>query len=247
MKNLKKFTYPIAFSILSFVFYILLTSLLVEIPFPYGERRADGWAAIFGLLWNVFITPVFCIIYGKIISKEKRKYLYVIYNSIILLPFWSILFEWHIWGFVMLIIWTTACTFCASGPFKKRKDDNTEENDSTNLISKKSIVIAISSFTVIITLIVSSVFVFRHYYPTHYPYDDSFIIGSTEEEIIEKYGEFDRRSGPYKPDNNYYTSYLIHEASGDIIFGSDYNTYYRIRFRNGIAQSVDLRIEDKAA
>ena len=247
MKNLKKFIYPITFLIFSFAFYILLTSLLVEIPFPYGERRADGWAEIFGLLWNVFITPVFCIIYGKIISKEKRKYLYVIYNSIVLLPFWAILFEWHNGGFVLLIIWTTVCTFCASGPFKKRKEDNTEENDSTNLISKKSIVIAISSFIVIIALIVSSVFVFKHYYPTHYPYDDSFIIGSTEEEIIEKYGDFDRQSGPYIPDTNYYKSYLIHEASGDIIFGSDYNTFYRIHFKNGIAQSVDLRIEDKAA
>lgn len=247
MKNLKKFIYPITFLIFSFVFYILLTSLLVEIPFPYGERRADGWANIFGLLWNVFITQIFCIIYGKIITKEKRKYLYVIYNSIVLLPFWAILFEWHIWGFVMLIIWTTACTFCASGPLKKRKDDNTEENDSTNLISKKNIIIAISSLTVIIALIVSSVFVFRHYYSTHYPYDDSFIIGSTEEEIIEKYGEFDRQSGSYKPDTVYSKSYLIHEPSGDLIFGSDYYTWYEIDFVNGTAQNVDLCVVDKAA
>ena len=247
MKNLKKFTYPITFLIFSFVIYILLTSLLVEIPFPYGERRPDGWDEISGLLWNVFITQFFCIFYGKIISKEKRKYLYVIYNSIVLLPFGAILFEWHNGGFVLLIIWTTVCTFCASGPFKKSKDDNTEENDTTNLISKKKIIIVISSFIVIIALIVSSIFVFKHNYPTHYPYDDSFIIGSTEKEIIEKYGEFDRQSGPYKPDSVYSKYYLIHEPSGDVIFGSDYYTWYTIVFKNGIAQNVYLRIEDKAA
>ena len=246
MKNLKKFTYPLAFSIFSFVFYVLLTSLLIEIPFPYGERRADGWDAFFGVLWYAFITPVFCAIYGRIVCREKYKYWYVIYNSVVLLPFLVLLFEWRILGCVTFIIWTTVWTICASGPFKKPQNDNTEDNESVTLISKKKIIIAISSFTVVIALIVSSVFVFRHYYPTHYPYDDGFIIGSTEEEIVEKYGEFDRQSGPYIPNTNYYKSYLIHEASGDIIFGSDYNTFYRIHFKNGIAQSVDLRIEDKA-
>jgi len=247
MKNFKKFTYPILFLILSFVFYILITSLLVGILCPYGKCRPDGWDAIVGLFWNVFITPIFCAIYGKIISKEKRKYLYLIYNSIVLLPLWAILFKWRIWGFVTLTVWTAFCTICASGPFKKTKDDNTEENDTTNLISKKKIIIVTSSFIVIIALIVSSVFVFKHYYPTHYPYDDSFIIGSTEKEIIEKYGEFDRQIGLKEPDSVYSKYYLIHEPSGDVIFGSDYYTWYKIVFKNGIAQNVYLRIEDKAA
>lgn len=43
MKSIKKFTYPIVFSIFSFVFYVLITSLLIDIPFPYGERNMFAW------------------------------------------------------------------------------------------------------------------------------------------------------------------------------------------------------------
>lgn len=248
MKKIKLFIYPFIFSVIFFIVYVTLTYIITSaFPFPYSSNCCPpgAWESLF----TAVVMPIFCLIYGIIISKDKFKYLFVIYNSVVLFVCHLLLLHHNVFSLTFLfifILWTAFWTIipCIC---KKSKDENKDENTCDNNANKKKYIIVLSSLIIVVALIVSSIFVFKHYYPTHYPYDDDFIIGRTEEQIIEKYGEFDRQSGLYKPDTVYLKSYLIHKASGDILFGSDYNTWYEISFKNGIAVSVRLRTVDKAA
>jgi hypothetical protein len=42
----------------------------------------------------------------------------------------------------------------------------------------------------VVAVLIAAVCVFSFIYPTHYPYNDRFVLGSTRDEIIAKYGEF---------------------------------------------------------
>ncbi len=250
MKKFKIFIYPFIFSVIFFIVYVLLTYIITSsLTFPYSNHccAMGAWEP----LVTAVVMPIFCLVYGIIISKDKFKYLFVIYNSVVLSVCHLLLLHHNDFSltFLFLFIFILRTSFWTIIPCicKKSKDENKDENTCDNNTNKKKYIIVLSSLIIVVALIVSSIFVFKHYYPTHYPYDDDFIIGSTEEQIIEKYGEFDERGGSNKPNSVYSKSYLIHEASGDILFGSDYNTWYQISFKNGIAVSVSLRIVDKAA
>ena len=53
--------------------------------------------------------------------------------------------------------------------------------------------IFITSICVLVVLVVS-IGMFWYYHPTHYRYNDRFILGNTEENIVERYGDFSKKS-----------------------------------------------------
>ncbi len=75
---------------------------------------------------------------------------------------------------------------------------------------------------------------FWYCHPTHYRYNDRFIIGSTIEQIEEKYGAFDVADYTEK-DELYYGAYLVKETDE---YGNP-PVYYGITFENGVAVSVE--------
>ena len=56
--------------------------------------------------------------------------------------------------------------------------------------TKKQVITLFSVIASALLIVVTSVILFNHTYPAHYPYKDREIIGSTPEEIEAKYGEF---------------------------------------------------------
>ena len=102
---------------------------------------------------------------------------------------------------------------------------------------KKKIIIILAS---IVLIVIASICIFKYYHPTHFAYNDRFIIGNTQEEIIEKYGEFD---GTHK---NIYGEttcgvYMIHGNTPEMIMSYDDSLFYEIYFEDGVAVEVKLR------
>ena len=105
--------------------------------------------------------------------------------------------------------------------------------------TKKQVVTLFSVIASALLIIVTSVILFNHTYPTHYPYKDREIIGSTPEEIEAKYGEF---WALYRNEENVPTSaeYMIREDYMDYLGNDDSLSYY-IYFKDGVAVSVRLQ------
>ena len=102
---------------------------------------------------------------------------------------------------------------------------------------KKKIFIILASC---ILIVVVSICVFKYYHPTHFAYNDRFIIGNTQEKIIEKYGEF------YSTHKNSdgeitYGVYMIRDNTPEWIMSYDNSLWYEIYFEDGIAVKVKLR------
>ncbi len=104
-------------------------------------------------------------------------------------------------------------------------------------MNKKAIIILLSVIAATVLIVVVAVSIFKHVYPTYYPFKDSEIIGSTPEEIIEKYGEFskdhydeERQSG--------LVAYMIREKTDP---SYDDSLWYEIHFKDGVAVSVRLQ------
>lgn len=105
--------------------------------------------------------------------------------------------------------------------------------------TKKQVVTLFSVIASTVLIVVTSVILFNHTYPTHYPYKDREIIGSTPEEIEAKYGEF---WALYRNEENVPTSaeYMIREDYMDFL-GNDESLWYHIYFKDGVAVSVRLQ------
>ena len=105
--------------------------------------------------------------------------------------------------------------------------------------TKKQVVTLFSVIASTVLIVVTSVILFNHTYPTHYPYKDREIIGSTPEEIEAKYGEF---WALYRNEENVPTSaeYMIREDYMDYLGNDDSLSYY-IVFKDGVAVSVRLQ------
>ena len=99
--------------------------------------------------------------------------------------------------------------------------------------------ILISSVCVFIVLALSVV-VFRYYHPTHYKFNDRFIIGNTEENIVEKYGAFSKKRCNVS-DKNFCGVYMIRDNTPELIMSYDNSLWYEIYFENGIAVSIRLQ------
>lgn len=76
--------------------------------------------------------------------------------------------------------------------------------------------------------------VFWYYHPTHYKFNDRFIIGSTKQEITERYGE------PYSTEESRMT-YMIRDNTPELIMSYDDSLWYEIYFEDGIAENIKLR------
>lgn len=102
---------------------------------------------------------------------------------------------------------------------------------------KKKIIIFV---VICIAVIISLIAVFGYYHPTHYKFNDRFIIGNSEENIVEKYGEFSKSQ--LNDDGKLYRgTYMIHGDTKELAMSYDNSLWYEIYFENGIAVSVRLQ------
>lgn len=102
---------------------------------------------------------------------------------------------------------------------------------------KKRVIIVLAAS---ILIIVAFICIFKYYHPTHFAYNDRFIIGNTQENIVEKYGEF---YSTHKNNDGEITCgiYMIHDNTPELIMGYDDSLFYEIYFKDGIAIEVKLR------
>ncbi len=83
MKKAKKYIYPFVFSICFFVTYIIL-AIVLNIVLPSGDYAGLAYAFIALIIWILVATPIFCFKYSKLIYEEKWKFLFIIYNSLVI-------------------------------------------------------------------------------------------------------------------------------------------------------------------
>lgn len=99
--------------------------------------------------------------------------------------------------------------------------------------------ILLSAICTIILLVVS-IGIFRYYHPTHYKFNDRFIIGKTEEDIVERYGEF-TKSRRNESGEITYGTYMIRDNTPEWIMSYDNSLWYEVYFENGIAKKIRLQ------
>ena len=99
--------------------------------------------------------------------------------------------------------------------------------------------ILISSICIIIVFALS-IGVFWYYHPTHYKFNDRFIIGNTEEKIVDKYGAFSK-SRTNDAGEIRYGAYMIRDNTPELIISYDDSLWYEIYFKNGIATEVRIQ------
>ena len=102
---------------------------------------------------------------------------------------------------------------------------------------KKKIILTAA---ILILIIAAFIGVFKYYHPTHFAYNDRFIIGKTQEKIVEKYGEF---YGTRTNNDGAITRgvYMIRDNTPELIMGYDNSLWYEIYFEEGVAVKVKLR------
>ena len=81
---------------------------------------------------------------------------------------------------------------------------------------------------------------FLYYHPTHYKFNDRFIIGNNAEIITEKYGPF-LKINYNSAGKIIYGAYLIKENTPDLIMSIDDSLWYEVYFENEIAVKVKLQ------
>lgn len=106
--------------------------------------------------------------------------------------------------------------------------------------SKKQIITLFSVIASAVLIVVTAVSLWGYTYPTYYPYKDREIIGSTPEEIEDKYGEF---WALYRDEENAptFAKYMIRENTPDLIMSKDDSLWYHIYFKDGVAVKVKLQ------
>ena len=139
VKKAKKYIYPIVFS----MFFVALYEMLVRSSYMFSGRVNNilsACAMLFLMAWIFVVLPFYCVKYSKIIIGEKLKFLFSIYNCIVLgaipiLPFSLqndgkvvvVFFIWvAIWTFVPLVIRLN---------FTKKHDDN-NSNETGDSVTK---------------------------------------------------------------------------------------------------------------
>ncbi len=132
MKKTKKFICPAVFSI----FFVVLYEMLVRLSYMFSERANDilsVCAMLFLMTWIFVILPFYCVKYSKIIIGEKLKFLFSIYNCIVLgaipmLPFslqndGKVVVAFFIW----VAIWTFVPLVIRLNFTKKHTDNNSNK------------------------------------------------------------------------------------------------------------------------
>ena len=84
-----------------------LTLLVVlECVLDNGSYAGIAWVVLFFGIWAFVAVPVYCAKYSKVIHKEKYKYLFAVYNSLVL-PLLH--FRLHKIG-ILFFFWTLGLT-----------------------------------------------------------------------------------------------------------------------------------------
>ncbi len=84
MKKAKKYIYPLFFSI----GFLVSWTALVEIINATSSGEGYGGLGLGMLIlfvWLLFALPIYCIRYSKIIVDEKLKFLFSVYNSLLII------------------------------------------------------------------------------------------------------------------------------------------------------------------
>ena len=82
--------------------------------------------------------------------------------------------------------------------------------------------------------------IFHYYHPTYYQFNDRFIMGKTEAEIVEKYGEFTKIERNESGEITYGT-YMVRENTPEFVMSYDNSLWYEVYFENGIAAKIRLQ------
>lgn len=131
MRKLKKYIYPIIFSV-AFLISCVAVAIIIDLTFAQGDYGGLGLAMLFLLVWIMFVLPIYCARYCKIIVDEKLKLLFLAYNSLLIvvshiLPF-NLKDEPTI--IILFIFWVL---FWSAVPILSRSaSDKQENNDNTN-------------------------------------------------------------------------------------------------------------------
>ena len=91
-----------------------------------------------------------------------------------------------------------------------------------------------------ILLLSISIGIFWYSHPTHYRYNDRFILGRSADEITAKYGAFDSVL-QNETGEMICGIYQIREDTPELIMSYDNSLWYEIVFENGIAVSIRLQ------
>ncbi len=91
-----------------------------------------------------------------------------------------------------------------------------------------------------VLLLAAIIAVFRYTYPTHFSFNDRFVLGSTQAQIVEKYGAFD--SAMWDENGDLVRgAYMIHDNTPEWIMSYDDSLWYDVYFENDVAVEVRLR------
>ena len=139
MKKLKKYIYPFIFSICFFVTYIILL-IVLGIVLPSGDYAGLGYAFITLIIWIFIVMPIFCFKYSKLIYEEKWKFLFIIYNSLVIAlchtgPFLISAIPGNdadiiIWITLALFGWVALCTYVS---YLIRLNTTNKQDDNNSL------------------------------------------------------------------------------------------------------------------
>ena len=82
--------------------------------------------------------------------------------------------------------------------------------------------------------------VYWYHHPTHYKYNDRFIVGNTEENITERYGAFSKTAMD-ESGETVFGAYMVKDDSAELVMSYDDSIWYEICFEDGIAVTVELQ------
>lgn len=128
----------------------------------------------------------------------------------------------------------------------ENKWEITPEKLCKEKIKKRGKTVTVIIFTLLIILLITVAFVYWRSHPTHYKFEDGWVMGNNKEEIVKRYGLFDKLN--YKTKNGKETD-IIYSAGYLVKKGDFYSSlptpeqYYLIYFdEQGVA--IDITIRD---
>ena len=134
MKKIKKYIYPFVFSAVFLILYIVFVFFIIGkvISFPYGSYAPAALAALFAIVWVIFVLPIYFIRYSKVIVDEKIKFLFAVYNGAVvvithILPFGFLRGEEKI--LIAFSVWVAL--WCVLPPILRLASREMEENVTT--------------------------------------------------------------------------------------------------------------------
>lgn len=131
MNKFEKCFYPFAFLGCFTLIYMILVYILDAVNMGF---ESVAWVALFSFGWILFVLPLYCIKYSKVIQCEKDKFLFVAFNSFVITLFYMLPFfeedETYIYGFILfswITIWTVIPLMLRSISAKKQGDNGLNE------------------------------------------------------------------------------------------------------------------------